>query len=75
MVVAGETLQKTRDNSLRKKETRLQKFPLTDQTSNELGDSNSNHKIKITKHQQKCGQTPKIQQKITNTKKSDNSNE
>jgi hypothetical protein len=67
MVVAGETLQKTRDNPLRKKETRLQKFPLTNQTSNELGDSNPNHKIKIAKHQQKCGQTPKIQQKNNKT--------
>jgi hypothetical protein len=57
MVVAEETLPKTREDPLMNNETRLQKFLLTYQTSKELGDKNPNHKRKTSKHQQKCRKT------------------
>jgi hypothetical protein len=52
-VVAEEIVPKTGVDLLMKNETQLQKSPLINQISKELGDGNSNHKIKKPNNQNK----------------------
>jgi len=64
MVVGRETLSKTEKDPLRNNKPDYKSLRyITDQMSKELKNGNANRKIKT---QQKCGQTPKIQQKNKN---------